>query len=194
MLKQSFVPGQLAGALSLLCVACAPVWEVQPSEEVMDDSHAAAEAATHEENHAEEPVAEPLPEFPDTPVGRMNAAYAEIMLREEHKDMDVSLRHVLLTFDGVASEYYINPRKKAEAEQLATGYFERINAGESIVDLIPLSDDKYFPTHTVSAASRYELAKGFGDILWRLQPGEVAPLPYEPVLSPYGWHIIMRTR
>ncbi len=39
---------------------------------------------------------------------------------------------------------------------------------------------------------RRDFVPGFADLAFRLEPGEVALLPYDPETSPFGWHVIKR--
>lgn len=38
------------------------------------------------------------------------------------------------------------------------------------------------------------MVPGFGNVGWRLQPGEIGVAPYDAKKSPYGWHIIKRLK
>lgn len=115
----------------------------------------------------------------------------------------VVVQHVLLAFDGTGVPAVT--RSKAEAQRLAARVLTDARGGREFADLVRLySDDRgydgtleianYGVTPGPTERERRGLARGFGDTSFRLAPGEIAVVEYEPTTSPFGWHVIKRLR
>lgn len=115
----------------------------------------------------------------------------------------VVVQHVLLSFEG--TDVPGVTRSKADAQRLASRVLDAARAGREFADLVRLySDDRGYDgtlaianwgvTPGPTERERRGLARGFGDTAFRLSPGEVALLDYEPTTSPFGWHVVKRLR
>ena len=78
--------------------------------------------------------------------------------------------------------------------------YSRLLSGEEIDALMrEYSDDPGAGIYIMNQArpapgefARSLMAKGFGDVSWRLDVGEVGVAPFDPKTSPFGWHVIKR--
>ena len=114
----------------------------------------------------------------------------------------IVVAHVLVSFKGALPDA---TRSKEEAETLAKELYGRIKGGE---DFEPIrkrfsddrrgSDEYAMANHGVAPQGQERPRKGmvaaFGDVGFTLKVGEVGMAPYDPQKSPYGWHIIKRTK
>jgi len=128
----------------------------------------------------------------------MNLAIAELAARAE-KDTDrVEIQHILIAFAGVPRVQAT--RLRPDAEVLAAELYCRLVDGEDIDELVrEYTDDAppgiYIMNSSVPARgefARSQMVAGFGNVGWRLEPGEIGVAPYHPKDSPYGWHVIKR--
>jgi len=67
------------------------------------------------------------------------------------------------------------------SEQIATAELDAQTVTREIFD-------------NLTAIERVKLARGFGDLAFQLQPGEFGVVSYDPVRSPFGFHVITRLR
>jgi hypothetical protein len=115
----------------------------------------------------------------------------------------VVVQHVLLSFDGTGVPAVT--RSKADAQRLAARVLDAARAGREFADLIRLySDDRgndgtleisnWGVTPSATERERRGLVRAFGDAAFRLAPGEVTLIEYDPVVSPFGWHVMKRLR
>lgn len=111
----------------------------------------------------------------------------------------IVVQHVLIAFRG--SGLPQPTRTKAEAETLAREIYTRAKAGEDFAALMKQSDDTGPGTYGMSLGvtpvkpgdtPRYKMVKGFGDISFSLNVGEIGVCVFDAVKSPYGWHIVKR--
>ena len=111
----------------------------------------------------------------------------------------VKVAHVLIAFKG--AERSTATRSKEEAEKLANEIFERAKKGEDFDLLMKQSNDPgggkygmYTTTQSMKPGDfpKSGMAKGFAELGFSLPVGEVGMCPYDPVKSPFGWHIIKR--
>lgn len=125
-------------------------------------------------------------------VARMQAAIAELDARPEHGAPAVKVQHVLIAFQGAPRITGVS-RSLAEAERLAAEVFARARAGEDFTALMQQhSNDSGPGIYPMTKASRSGMVPGFGNVGWRLQPGEIGVAPYDATGSPFGWHVIKR--
>jgi parvulin-like peptidyl-prolyl isomerase len=95
-------------------------------------------------------------------------------------------------------------RTRDEAKKLAQEVFERAKKGEDFDALVKeYTDDQYpgiyrmantgvTPDQSKQEFPRAGMVKGFGDVSFSLQVGEVGMSEYHPQKSKFGWHIIKR--
>ena len=132
------------------------------------------------------------------PVAALRAHTAEFMARPEHDADRVQVRHLLVSFGGTGTSA---TRSRAEAETLAAELYGRAVAGEDFAALVKAhSDDSPDGVYTMVQSggrrpttwNRHEMVPAFGDAGWRLQPGELGVVAFDPVASPFGWHLVQR--
>lgn len=114
----------------------------------------------------------------------------------------VEVKHVLIAFKGI--EGIEATRSREEAESLAYEVLGRARKGEEFETLMALSDDKpgqpsYVMTNDgiepePGETSRRRMIPAFGDLSFKMSVGEIGLIPYDPVSSPYGFHIVKRIR
>ena len=122
------------------------------------------------------------------------------LARPEHTEPRVTVRHLLVSFRGAGVPGVT--RTQEEAEQLAGELLARAEAGEAFADLVAQhSDDSPEGVYTMvlegsgsppESYPRRGMVPAFGDAGWRLQPGELEVVEFDPEKSPYGWHLVMR--
>ncbi len=115
----------------------------------------------------------------------------------------VRVQHVLVAFMGTLPGKPIT-RSYEEAEARATEALRRAKAGEDFGKLVKEFSDDEFPgiygltndgaPPAPNFSPRSALVKGFGDVAFSLEVGEVRMLPFDPKnrRSPFGWHVIKR--
>jgi hypothetical protein len=110
----------------------------------------------------------------------------------------VKLAHVLIAFKGALPAV---TRSKGDAEKLAADVLARARKGEKFEDLMKLSDDTGGGVYTLVLELadkrqdnflRDEMVPAFGNVGFKLKVGEIGMANYDPMSSPYGWHIIKR--
>jgi parvulin-like peptidyl-prolyl isomerase len=134
-------------------------------------------------------------------VEAMKSAGTALAAKPEHGAERVEVQHLLIAFQG--AERATATRSKQEAEVLAAELYARVLAGEDLDGLVrQYTDDSHPGIYAMSAGAptmageypRAGMAAAFGDTGWRLAVGEVGVALYDPDKSPFGWHIIKRTR
>ena len=122
----------------------------------------------------------------------------------------ISLKHCLIGFAGSIPRKEI-ARSKEEAEKLANELMERAKGGEDFDAIIAEYTDDSAPgiynlANTgfqadltsndlrVAIYPRSKMVPGFGNTGFQLKVGEFGMAEYHPHNSPYGWHILLRTR
>ncbi len=115
----------------------------------------------------------------------------------------VAVQHILVAFAGTIDSENVR-RSRDEAEALVKQIMAEIAGGADFDSLVRrFTDDQYPGIYRMSNLNvepqpgeypRSNMVKGFGDLSFRLQQGEVGVCEYEPTLrySPFGWHIIKR--
>ena len=139
-----------------------------------------------------------VPADPAAQVETMKLAIAELMASPEKEVDRVEIQHILIAFAGA-------PRVKAtrlrpDAEILAAELYCRLVDGEDMDELVrEYTDDSppgiYIMNSRLPAPgefARSQMVAGFGNVGWRLEPGEIGVAAYHPKDSPFGWHIIKR--
>jgi len=125
---------------------------------------------------------------------------AELLERPEIEAEEVEVQHILIAFDG--AERSKATRSKAEAEALAAELYERILAGEDFDGLVKeYTDDSHPGIYAMTLGPRRagvyprgQMVAAFGDTGWRLAVGQVGVAAWHEKNSPFGWHIVKRTR
>ena len=118
----------------------------------------------------------------------------------------VVVQHVLISFDGadIPRDAGVT-RGKADAQRLAQRVLADARSGREFADLVRLYSDERAGNGTYEIANwgvtpganereRRGLVRGFGDAAFRLAPGDVTLVEYDPSSSPFGWHVIKRLR
>jgi hypothetical protein len=115
----------------------------------------------------------------------------------------VTVQHILIGYEGSVSSKRIT-RTKEEAKKLAEVILQRALQGEDFGSLVEAyTDDSYPGIYSIANTSvlpepakniyaREKMVPGFGDVSFSLKVGEIGMAAYDPVRSPYGWHIIKR--
>jgi hypothetical protein len=110
----------------------------------------------------------------------------------------IKVQHVLIAFRGSGTSA---TRSRDEAEKLARDVYTRAVKGESFEPLMKLSDDTGGGTYAMCNQKidlrpmeipRQGMVKGFGDVSFSLNVGEIGVCAHDPRTSPYGWHIVKR--
>ena len=115
----------------------------------------------------------------------------------------VVIQHVLVGFEGSVPGKGID-RSKEDAEELANKLYEQAKKGEDF-DLIvsQYTDDSHPGIYKMAnfgvkadagqgVFGRAQMVRGFGDVGFQLEVGEIGMAEYDPGTSQYGWHIIKR--
>jgi hypothetical protein len=113
----------------------------------------------------------------------------------------IKLQHVLISFAGKVPGKNVT-RSREEARALAAQILDRARKGEDFDELVRAHTDDRAPgiyalsnSGVAPAAgefSRDRMVPAFGDVGFALAPGQIGMAEYDPVKSPYGWHIIKR--
>ena len=127
---------------------------------------------------------------------------AEIAARPEHKDPQVTVQHLLISFKGAGTSA---TRSKDAAEKEAAALWERAAKGEDFDALVKkYTDDAHPGIYGMTASGpgdqsklifpRKGMVAAFGNVGWRLKVGEIGTAGFDAKNSPYGWHIIKRVK
>jgi hypothetical protein len=115
----------------------------------------------------------------------------------------VVIQHVLIGFEGSVPGKGIE-RSKEDAEALANKLYEQAKKGEDFDTIVSQYTDDSHPgiykmaNFGVAADpgqgvyGRAQMVRGFGDVGFQLEVGEIGMAEYDPGTSQYGWHIIKR--
>lgn len=121
------------------------------------------------------------------------ASIKALTARPEHQAESVEVQHILIGFRGAARS--AATRSKEEAEQFTAELYRKVRAGEDFTALMKQHTGDPGPgTYPMTRQTRSGMVKGFGDVGWRLQVGEIGVAPFDATASPFGWHIIKRTK
>jgi len=115
----------------------------------------------------------------------------------------VQVQHILIGFTGSVPGKAIS-RSKEDAKKLAYEILERARKGEDFNELVgKYTDDSppgiYGMSGTGVAPAQGEYARdsmvaAFGNVGFTISPGNIGIADYDPVASPFGWHIIKRLK
>jgi hypothetical protein len=133
------------------------------------------------------------------------SVYDETLKTTSGEPAYVTVQHCLISFRGTPTSA---TRTMSEAEQLATELFEKAQAGEDFDAMIrQYTDDSppgiYRMANDGFAAdmdsrepvySRRGMVSAFGDTGFPLEVGEFGLAAFDPVKSPFGWHIVKRIK
>jgi hypothetical protein len=113
----------------------------------------------------------------------------------------VTVQHILIGFRGSVPKKWVE-RSKKESRELAKRLLERARAGEDFSALVKeFTNDRFPGLYTLvnrgmepgpGEFKRGAMVKGFGDVAFGLEVGEIDIAGFHPTRSPYGWHIIKR--
>ncbi|HEX9305010.1 MAG TPA: peptidylprolyl isomerase [Thermoanaerobaculia bacterium] len=113
----------------------------------------------------------------------------------------IKLQHILISFTGKVPGKNIT-RTQDEARALAHQIFGRAKKGEDFDSLVRTYTDDRAPgiyalansgvTPGEGEFSRDRMVPAFGEVGFSLARGEIGIAEYDPVKSPYGWHVIKR--
>jgi len=116
----------------------------------------------------------------------------------------VTVQHILIAFRGSLPGDVKVTRSREDAEKLALRILERAKAGEDFDAMVKTyTNDAYPGIYSMSNRDvtpdpvkkefpRQRMVKAFGDVAFGLEVGGVGLAAYDPVTSPFGWHIIKR--
>lgn len=123
---------------------------------------------------------------------------------EQRQEPDhVKVQHVLIAFQGTLPGKDVQ-RTREEAEKLAADLLAQAKAGADFDELVKQYTDDSYPgiyemanlgieaNPQAGVYPRAGMVKGFGDVGFSLDVGEIGVAAYDPVNSKYGWHIIKR--
>ncbi len=116
----------------------------------------------------------------------------------------ITVQHILIGFQGTLPGKTIT-RSKDEAKALAEKLFAQAQGGTDFAQLVKDNTDDAAPGIYTMAnlgvdpanadeAPRDQMIPAFGNVGFKLKPGEIGLAPYDPKTSPYGWHIIKRLK
>ena len=115
----------------------------------------------------------------------------------------IEVQHILIGFSGSVPGKGIT-RSQSEARTLAYEILAKARRGENFDQLVAqYTDDSppgiYKMSNTgVSAAQgefpREQMVPAFGNVGFALSPGNIDVAEYDASTSPYGWHVIKRTK
>ncbi|MGI8587077.1 MAG: peptidylprolyl isomerase [Chloroflexia bacterium] len=115
----------------------------------------------------------------------------------------IEVQHILIGYKGSVPGKRIT-RTAEEARTLAYDLLRQAQAGVDFDDLVRLHTDDsppgiYGMANHGERPARGEYERGgmvgaFGNVGFRLQPGEIGIADYDASSSPYGWHVIKRLK
>ena len=116
----------------------------------------------------------------------------------------ITVQHCLIAFKGSLPKPTVT-RSKDEAKTLAYEVLEKARKGENFDQLVKqYTDDSPPGIYTMANIGkparkpipqewpRGRMVAAFGDTGFPLKVGEYGIADYDPVKSPYGWHIVKR--
>jgi hypothetical protein len=129
---------------------------------------------------------------PTSPQSKMDLAIAELMAKPEVPDEAITVQHVLVAFRG--AERSKATRSFDDAKVLAEKIWVEVMGGADFKPRMAIDDDPGPGEYPMTKAKRTDMAKGFGDVGFRLKVGEIGVAPFHPTDSKFGWHIIKRVK
>jgi len=115
----------------------------------------------------------------------------------------IVVQHILVGFEGSVPGKGIT-RSREDAEALANKLYDQAKKGEDFdVIVSEYTDDSPPGIYKMAnfgveadpaqrVFSRAKMVRGFGDVGFELEVGEIGMAEYDPETSQYGWHIIKR--
>ncbi len=145
----------------------------------------------------------PEPESKETPLETLRKDIKEVASRPEQKADQIEVQHLLVAYKDAGIPGV--SRTKEEAEKLTAEIWKQIKDGGDFAELIKKhtndSPPGIYGMTMVGPGDRNKMifprtgmVAAFGDVGWRLKVGEFGVAPFDPKTSPYGWHIIKRTK
>ena len=138
---------------------------------------------------------------PADPVAAMNDRIASTTARAEHDAERLTVRHILVSFNGAPKTEAT--RTFVEAEKFAAELLAKLDDGADFGDLMKKHSDDPGPGEYPMCANsvmpppgvtqRSGMVPAFGNVAWRLEVGEISVAPHHEKDSPFGWHVIQRT-
>ncbi|HEY6573040.1 MAG TPA: peptidylprolyl isomerase, partial [Candidatus Eisenbacteria bacterium] len=129
------------------------------------------------------------------------AASGTMPVKPEVEPQHVQVQHILIAFAGSGTRA---SRPMEEAKKLAYEVLERARKGEDFDALVKQYTDDSPPGiygmsgRGVAAGQgeypRDQMVPAFGNVGFAISPGNIGIADYDPVTSPYGWHIIKRLK
>ena len=127
----------------------------------------------------------------------------EVAARDERRADTIEVQHLLVAHKDAGIPKVT--RSKEEAEQLAAELYAKVKDGADFDALVKEHTDDAHPgiygmtmvgqgDRDSNIYPRKGMVAAFGDVGWRLDVGEVGVAPFDQGTSPYGWHIIKRTK
>jgi len=208
-------------ALSLVCLACSEAAPApaggdadgasspsKPTEPAGTPTSPSAPAGAAPEAAVHGGVILPQGEAPSSAEALLVANLAALKARGEHKVPQIEVQHLLV---GVTNARMPDVKRTPDAARLlAADYLQRLAAGADLGALIlEHSDD---PPRDKSRPGIYGMVlsgggnpmknvfprsgmvDAFGDVVWRLEVGEIGVAAHDPNKSPFGYHIIKCVR
>ena len=115
----------------------------------------------------------------------------------------ITVQHILIGFQGSVPGKNIT-RTLEEAKKLAYELLDRARKGEDFAALVKQYTDDAFPgiysmsnnglTPAPGEFARTRMVPAFGDTGFPLKVGEIGIADHDPSKSPYGYHIVKRTK
>ncbi|MCF6228312.1 MAG: peptidyl-prolyl cis-trans isomerase [Planctomycetes bacterium] len=135
-------------------------------------------------------------------IEKLRAHCTELAAKAEDSADTIEVQHLLVSFGGAGTSA---TRSKDEAEEIAAKLFSEIEGGADFDGLVKEHTDDSHPGiygMTMSGGgdqsqkiyARSGMVPAFGNVGWKLAVGEVGVAPFSSAESPYGWHIIKRTK
>ncbi len=140
---------------------------------------------------------------PAEALAALRAHVEELSARPEHDEQQIEVQHILISFGNKVPGA---TRAQDAAEQLAADLYAEIQGGADFDALVrEYTDDSHpgiYGMHQVGSRPslqgsmpRSGMVPAFGDVGWRLPAvGDVGVAAFHQDASPYGWHIVKRTR
>lgn len=128
----------------------------------------------------------------------------EKLNQRDDKDVDtIEVQHLLVAHKDAGVPGVT--RSLEEAEQLAAELYAKVGEGADFDALVKEHTDDAHPgiygmtmsgpgDRDANIYPRGGMVAAFGDVGWKLDVGEVGVAPFDRDTSPYGWHIIKRTK
>jgi hypothetical protein len=139
----------------------------------------------------------------ETPLETLRNDIAELNAKAEHKADEIEVQHLLIAHNQAGIPGVT--RSVEEAEQLTAELWQKVKEGADFDALVKEHTNDSHPgiygmtvrgpgDRNRNVFPRTGMVAAFGNVGWRLEVGEYGVAGYNRQTSPYGWHIIKRTR